>query len=111
VSDLHFDVGTVNKDDQLGFVRDLRLLYDPGMTSETFTMTCSGFSVPAASVLWSELFVVAHEDDMSSEGFLAQGWEVLAEALFAQKEWNETKAVEGGTVTENGSFKLHHRPQ
>ena len=111
VSDLHFDVGTVNKDDQLGFVRDLRLLYDPGMTSETFTMTCSGFSVPAASVLWSELFVVAHDDELSSEGFLAQGWEVLSEDLFAQKEWNETKAAEGGTVTENGSFKLHHRPQ
>lgn len=108
---LNFDVDTVNKDDQVGFVRDLRLLYDPGMTSETFTMTCAGFNVPAAAVLWSELFVVVHEDDMSSEGFLAQGWEVLAEELFAQKEWNETVDVEGGTVTENGSFKLYHRPQ
>ncbi len=108
---LNFDIDTTSVEDKLGFVRDLRLLYEPGTTSETFTMTCAGFSPPAPAVLWSELFVVAHEDDMSSEGFLAQGWEILAEELFATKEWNETKNVEGGTVTENGSFNLYHRPQ
>ncbi len=108
---LNFDVATSGAGDQLGAVRDLHLSYDPGTTSESYTLTCQGMSVPAARVLWSEMFIVAHESDIGSERLLAQDWEVLGGEEYARKEWELTAIVEGGTVTEIGSFKLYHRPQ
>jgi hypothetical protein len=55
--------------DELGYVRDFKLTYFPGVTSESFTVTCddSTYTSPPSG-LWSGIFTVLHypEADLSS---------------------------------------------
>lgn len=95
---------------ELGTVKDLRLKYDPGTTTESVAVDCQGLKLTFPGVLWTEAFHATHKDEFGSEGVLAKGWEILGGELYARKEWQPTANLEGGTVTEIGSFKLYHRP-
>ena len=66
ISDTH------SPSDQLGYVRDYKLSFTPGQTSESFTVTCEdspSYSSPSLS-LWTSIFLVLHfpEVDMSGAG-------------------------------------------
>jgi hypothetical protein len=107
---VNFDIPPYDLMKDVGAVRDMRIDYDPGTTSESFSLNCQGFPVQGPGVLWSELFVVAHKDDIGTERLVAQGWAMLGDEHFARKEWEKTASMEGGTIAEIGSFNLYHRP-
>ena len=86
---------------------DLMLKYDPGTTTELVAVDCQGLKMTFPGVLWTEAFHAAHKDDFGS----AMIWEILGGELYARKEWNLRTTLQGGTVTEIGSFKLTHTPQ
>ena len=99
--------GEGNLDTELGTVIDLLLKYDPGTTTESVAVDCQGLKMTFPGVLWTEAFHAAHKDDFGSP----KGWEILGGELYARKEWNLSTTLQGGTVTEIGSFKLTHTPQ
>jgi hypothetical protein len=43
--------------------------------------------------------------------FTTKGWKVKGGELFAEKEWDLSLATGDVSLTEEGSFKLYHRPQ
>jgi hypothetical protein len=92
---------------ELGTVADLLLTYDPGTTTESVAVDCQGLKMTFPGVLWTEAFYAAHKDDFGSP----KVWEILGGELYARKEWNLSATLQGGTVTEIGSFKLTHTPQ
>jgi hypothetical protein len=98
--------------DELGYVRDMRLVYYPGNTTESFTVKCldSPPYTSPPSPMWTGIFLPLHELELSPAegGFLAEDWGVPAGELFAQKEWVNSNAGIG--ITETGTFKLYHRP-
>jgi hypothetical protein len=52
--------------DELGYVRDFKLTYFPGATSESFTVTCPdspSFALPP-SPLWWGLYIVLHQSEL-----------------------------------------------
>ncbi|MCJ7676631.1 MAG: hypothetical protein MUO35_02775, partial [Anaerolineales bacterium] len=51
------------------------------------------------------------EDAGQGATYTTKGWEVKGGELFAQKEWDLALSTEGVSLTEDGSFKLYHRPQ
>lgn len=111
---MDFDLITDTKSpsDELGYVRDLKMVYFPGNTKESFTVTCPdtpSFTNPPTP-LWTGVFLVAHQAEMSPSqgGFIAEDWEILGDELFARKEW--IKDTEEGAI-ETGTFKLTHKPQ
>jgi hypothetical protein len=99
--------GEGNLDTELGTVTDLQLKYDPGTTTESVAVDCQGLKMTFPGVLWTEAFHAAHKDDFG----LSKVWEILSGELYARKEWNLSSTLQGGTVTEIGSFKLTHTPQ
>jgi len=108
---------TKSPTDSLGYVRDFKLSYFPGQTSESFTITCKDqppYSSPP-SPFWTGIYLVLHANELATnnasggEGFILEGWEVPAGELFAKKEWiKEDKSI---GLVEAGTFKLYHRPQ
>jgi hypothetical protein len=113
VSSLVYIADTHSPTDALGYVRDFKLLYFPGNTSETTTITCEdspSFTMPPAP-MWTGIFVVLHEAELSMTegGFLAEGWEIFGDEYFAKKEWIREDAGLG--LTEAGTFKLYHKPE
>ena len=113
VSSLAYITDTHSPTDALGYVRDFKLIYFPGNTSETTTITCEDsppFTMPA-SPMWTGIFVVLHESELSMTegGFLAEGWEIFGDEYFAKKEWIREDAGLG--LTEAGTFKLYHKPE
>lgn len=104
---------TKSPTDQLGYVRDFKLIYYPGNTTENFTITCEDsppYTSPP-SPLWTGAFLPLHDGEMSPTegGFIAENWEILGDEYFAKLEW--IKEDGGVGVVEAGTFKLYHRPQ
>lgn len=98
---------------EVGKVTDLKLIYDPGNTTETYTVTCEdqpAFTAPA-SPMWTGIFLVTHqfELDQASGGFLRNEWEIFGNEYYAKKEWVTEDASVG--LVEAGTFKLYHRPK
>jgi hypothetical protein len=100
-------------EDELGYTRDIKLVYFPGNTSESFTVNCPdtpSYTSPP-DPLWTAGFLVLHQFEMSQEagGFIAEEWGILGGELFAKMEWIRSDAGLG--ITEAGTFKLYHRPE
>jgi len=115
--------------DEVGHVEDILLRYDPGETTETADITCPQATAMGAGVVmgqWHIFFFGTHSEEiyMAESGtesgltmadptsmlgysFLATGWDVSGDELFAELEWD--KSV--GGINEEGSFKLFHRPE
>jgi hypothetical protein len=124
VSNLQFK--TAETDDKVGLVVDLWLIYAPGISTETITATCPGratFTTPPTSI-WSNTYRGVHQSEVGDrsepgvsedvgEGatYTTTGWEVEGGELFAEKEWDLAVSTEGVSLTEEGSFKLYHRPE
>jgi hypothetical protein len=103
---------TKSPTDELGYVRDFKLIYYPGNTKESFTVSCPD-SPPYTSPptpLWTGIFLPSHEDEISEAegGFVAEDWEIFGDEYFAKKEW--IRETSEGTV-EAGTFKLYHKPE
>jgi len=128
VISLNWLVATDGAADQVGHVEDILLRYDPGETTETATVSCPQATTTAGVVFgqWHTFFFGTHAEeiwmgdigtdsglDMSDPTsllgftFLATGWDVSGDELFAEREWEKS----AGGVTEEGSFLLYHRPQ
>jgi hypothetical protein len=90
----------------LGTVFDLKLKYDPGTTTESVAVDCQGLKMTFPGVLWTEAFHATHKSDFGS----ATIWKILGGELYARNEWDLRTTLQGGTVTEIGSFKLTHTP-
>lgn len=98
---------------EVGTVADMKMVYFPGNTSETFTIKCEdqpAFTAPA-SPMWTGIFLVTHqfELDQTVGGFLSEEWEIFGNEYYAKKEWTTEYASEG--LVEAGTFKLYHRPK
>jgi len=109
---LIFYSDTHSSTDVVGYVRDFKLVYDPGITSESFTVKCgdSGSYTSPPSAMWNAIFIPLHKSEVSldDEGYIADTWEILAGELYAKKEWIKDDAV--NDITEVGTFKLYHTP-
>lgn len=115
------------------FVKDFSLKYNPGLTSESFSVSCPGSPTitPPQSNFWNSLFIVTHYQeadqgngsvpsfttfDLGSvstaeiQAYVAQNWQTSETELMATKEWEGVSAITP-TVFEGGNFKLYHRPQ
>ncbi len=111
---LTYSVSSYSLDAQVGEVRDFTLTYIPGQTSESLTVSCPDqdpATIPGPA--WTHAYLGAHEAEgaQASGAFTAEGWEILAGELYAQKEWDLSNTVEVATFKDNGSFKLHHKPE
>jgi len=112
VNSLAIIADTKSPADELGYTRDLKLIYYPGNTKESFTVACED-SPPYTSPptpLWTGIFLPSHESELSEAdgGFIAEDWEIFGDEYFAKKEW--IKETSEGTV-EAGTFKLYHKPE
>ena len=156
VSDLHFVVDVKDKDDRVGYVKDVLLTYAPGISTETITASCNGmtFTTPPAAI-WSNTYMGVHQSEIGGSGgqetaggdqpppipkltipqleslmqsgappsglgteeagpgatYTTKAWQVKGGELFAEKEWELSIGVGEGMMTEEGSFKLYHRPE
>lgn len=111
VTSMGFDTDLQSPEDELGFVKDIQLTYDPGNTTESFTLKCDKTSqtVPPMK-LWTAAYVMTHLEESSlTDGFIAKDWEILGGDLFAQKEWTKEQSSVG--TTESGTMKLYHKPE
>ncbi len=98
--------------DVLPPLKDMELIYDPGYTSESYTVKCKNQpSFSAAQPFWSTYFIALHEPEIDSAkgGFLMEDWEILGKEYFAKKEWIKDASDMG--VIERGTFKLYHKPE
>jgi len=112
VIDLQYIEGGTSSDDSSDGISDFKLVYSPGNTSESFTITCgesTATSLPTP--MWTGMYILTHESEMGlvDQGFVAQEWEIFGDEYFAKKEWVIELPGEG--VIEAGTFKLYHRPQ
>jgi len=94
----------------LGTVMDLKLKYDPGTTTESVAVDCQGLKMTFPGVLWTEAYHATHKAEFGSGGVTTMIWQILGGELYARKEWDLSTTLQGGTVTEIGSFKLTHTP-
>ena len=51
------------------------------------------------------------EDAGPGATYTTKGWQVKGGELFAEKEWDLSIGAGEGQMTEEGSFKLYHRPE
>ncbi len=61
--------------DEVGYVRDLKLIFFPGVTSESFTVTCEDtppYTSPPTP-LWTGIFLVTHEQELVMQEGEGQG--------------------------------------
>jgi len=112
VKKLIFYSDTHSSTDVVGYVRDFKLVYNPGITSESFTVKCgnSGSYTSPPSAMWNAIFIPLHQSEvnLSDDGWVADTWEILAGDLYAKKEWIKDDAA--NDITEVGTFKLYHTP-
>ena len=103
---------TKSPTDELGYVRDFKMIYYPGNTKESFTVSCpdSPAYTSPPTPLWTGVFLPSHESEMSEAdgGFIAENWEIFGDEYFAKIEW--IKETSEDTV-EAGTFKLYHKPE
>lgn len=109
---LEYISDTKTPEDALGYVRDFNMVYYPGNTKESFTVTCPDtppYPSPQ-SPLWTGIFLLLHEGEMSMAqgGHVATDWEIFNDEYFAKKEW--IRESPGDAVFEVGTLKLYHRP-
>jgi hypothetical protein len=127
VASLTWTVKPFDADNALGSVEDMKLAYDPGITTEAATITCPAGPEfpPFLGGTWSGNYTLLHMDEgtalmnaaMGNPSFgmntrkpgsmLATGWVIEGGDIFATREW-ETSGLTG---TENGRFVLFHHPQ
>lgn len=111
--DFTYITDTKTPTDELGYVRDFKLLYYPGNTMESFTVSCPDTPSYASppSPLWTGIYLGLHQGEMSMSqgGFIAEEWEIFGDEYYAKKEW--IKEGSGDGIYEAGTFKLYHRPQ
>ena len=109
VTDLTWTAETGDLEQQLGVLTDLALTFDPGTTTEHADLKCTG--APAQKLpgpWWSAAFLGLHADEKNDQGtYTTTGWVVKPEELLGSKEWQPVS----GTLREEGSFELHHRPE
>lgn len=118
------------------FVKDYLIAYDPGRTSENFTVTCpdptTTLTTPAAPY-WTALFIVTHYKEVEggngttpasidellegsvaldnfAQSYVARSWQVNEAEVLAQKQWQGNSDLDS-SVFEGGAFRLIHRPQ
>ncbi len=75
VFNLGLEVAYRGDEDQVGYVEDVKLVYYPGATTESFVINCEDqapFSFPASS-MWTGLYSITHADEISNEGGSAAG--------------------------------------
>jgi hypothetical protein len=104
---------TKSPTDELGYVRDFKLIYYPGNTTESFTVKCPdsiSYTSPATP-FWTGIYLVLHEPEMSQadSGFIAENWEIFGNEYFAKLEWIKDDA--SLSITEAGTFMLYHKPE
>jgi predicted small lipoprotein YifL len=96
-------------DDSYGHVSALNLIYHPGNTTESATITCPDgppVNIPA-SPFWTGAFLGAHADELFDEGFLGADWEIVpGDEHVATKEWD----VQIEDFSEAGTMDLYHTP-
>lgn len=111
VNSLTFTSETSSPTDELGHVLDFKMIYYPGDTRETFTISCPDSPPYTSPVMpmWTAIFLPSHEGEMSEAegGYIAENWEIFGDEYFAKIEW--IKETVPGTV-EAGTFKLYHKP-
>jgi hypothetical protein len=112
VKNLGFYSDTHSATDVVGYVRDFKLVYDPGTTSESFTVKCgdTGSYTSPPTAMWNAIFIPLHQSEVSlaDGGWVADTWEILAGELYAKKEW--IKDDPANKITETGTLKLYHTP-
>jgi hypothetical protein len=127
VASLTWTVKPFDADNALGSVEDMKLVYDPGITTEAATIKCPAGPEfpPFLGATWSGNYTLLHMDEgtalrnaaMGDQTFgmntrkpgsmLATGWVIEGGDIFATREW-ETSGLMG---TEDGRFVLFHHPQ
>jgi hypothetical protein len=124
VSNLRFKTAGTDED-KVGSVVDLYLIYAPGISSETITATCSGRTLTTPpSAIWSNTYMGIHQSELGDKSqppggqdvgpgatYTTTGWEVEGGELFAEKEWDLSVNSGGASLTEEGTFRLYHRPE
>lgn len=112
VNSLSIIPDTSSPSDELGHVRDFKMIYYPGDTRESFTVNCPDSPSYTSPVMpmWTAIFLPSHEAEMSEAegGLIAENWEIFGDEYFAKIEW--IKETSEGTV-EAGTFKLYHKPE
>jgi len=97
----------------------LWMLYDPGYPSLDASLTCDGYNVPLPAVLFGATYTIAHENELSYNGFYVNQWRKLRGYVgsspgdWAEKEYVRTFPDYGGsgsTLFENTRFFLRHTP-
>ena len=95
--------------DSYGSVSALNLIYHPGNSSESATITCPDgppVNIPAGP-FWTGTFVSADEGELTKEGFLGADWEIVpGDEHVATKEWD----VQIEDFSEAGTMDLYHTP-
>ena len=94
-------------------LKDFKLNYFPGETSESFTEVCEDQSYTSPPTpYWTHLFILTHQDECDSgEGcFVSKNWTIQNAELIGQKEWSKEFTVGGTTAEDIGSMNLYHRP-
>ena len=96
-------------DDSYGHVSALNLIYHPGNTTESATITCPDgppVNIPAGP-FWTGSFLGAHANELKGEGFLGADWEIVpGDEHVATKEWD----VQIEDFAEAGTMDLYHTP-
>ncbi len=103
---------SANIETSLGGIKDFTLVYFPGSTSESVTISCDDLTIPIPPTpMWTGMYIVAHENEMGLDGsgFTATEWEIFGDEYFAKKEWIIEKPGDG--LIEAGTFKLYHKPE
>jgi hypothetical protein len=111
ISHLSFDTDIKDPEDELGYVKDIRMVYDPGSSTESFTLKCDKISQTLPpSPMWTGGYIITHQDEIQiPDGFIAENWKILGGEFYAEKEWAKDQSSAG--TTESGTMKLYHKPE
>jgi hypothetical protein len=111
VTNMGFDIELKSPEDELGYVKDIEIFYDPGSSTESFTLKCDKTSQTLPPMpMWSGGYIITHQDEIRiPDGFIADNWKILGGELFAEKEWTKDQSSVG--TTESGTMKLYHKPE
>lgn len=122
IFDMIITADTNSLEDELGFTKDLRLAHLPGLTAESFTMTCPNeppYSTIPTFNAWTGIFTTAHfkdmifiPDDEGLVGLVFKDWDIKYDELFAEKKWKLSVPPKGKKpdFTEEGSALIFHHP-
>jgi hypothetical protein len=110
VDDLTFTTSPYVMFKEKGTVTDITLRYFPGVTGQSYSVTCDmgSFSSPPEP-LWTSSYIDVHMSELnqSTALFEAVTWDVAPLNPVGEKTWSKTGSSES---TEAGSFELSHQP-